>query len=215
MRNGTHGCERLGFSRWRLTAPACGDSVILKTSLSFGAKFVAKVCPIKVGKFEGFSWIRCEGKGSFLNSPAVKEFGESRVTRGEVCLVVDLEACTGMDSTFMGTLAGLATRISEKGGMLDVAGADTKSRDSLEDLGLDFFMEINPETAVWKDVADQARDMLKSKVAGMKAGTVLHTRHILEAHEVLSDTNEGNKKKFSGVVGMLGAELAEKTGNSR
>ncbi|QTN31312.1 STAS domain-containing protein [Akkermansiaceae bacterium] len=168
------------------------------------------VCPIKVGKFEGFSWIRCEGKGSFLNSPAVKEFGEARISRGEACLVVDLEACTGMDSTFMGTLAGLANRISEKDGVLQVADPGERNRSSLEDLGLDFLMEIDPKDAGWKDVADKARDLLKPKVAGMKAGTELHTRHILEAHEVLSDANEGNRRKFSGVVETLGEQLGGK-----
>lgn len=176
---------------------------------------MTNVCPIKVGKFEGFSWIRCEGKGSFLNSPAVKEFGESRIKRGELCLVVDLEACTGMDSTFMGTLAGLASRLAEKGGALNVAGADERGRRSLEDLGLDFLMEINPEKAEWRDVEDKARDLLKPKVAGMTAGTQLHTRHILEAHEILSEANESNRKKFSGVVGILENELAEKAKGSR
>lgn len=175
---------------------------------------MANSCPIKVGKFEGFSWIRCEGKGSFLNSPAVKEFGEARIMRGELCLVMDLEVCTGMDSTFMGTLAGLANRLSEKGGALEVAGADDKSRRSLEDLGLDFLMAINPEKAVWKGLEEKARDLLKDKVAGVRAGTVLHTRHILEAHEILSDTSEGNRLKFSGVVSLLEEELAEKAKGS-
>ncbi len=165
--------------------------------------------PIRVGNFEGFSWIRCEGKGSFLNSPAVKEFGETRIAAGEICLVVDLEACVGMDSTFMGTLAGLASRLSEKGGIFQVANAGVKNRSSLEDLGLDFLMEIEPENAVWKDVEDKVKDLLETKVAGMKSGTELHARHVLEAHKILSEANEGNRKKFSGVIQMLGDELSE------
>jgi anti-sigma B factor antagonist len=166
--------------------------------------------PIKVGKFEGFSWIRCEGKGSFLNSAAVKEFGEFRIKRGELCLVVDLQACTAMDSTFMGTLAGLANRLTETGGVLQVTGADEKSQRSLEDLGLNFLMAINPELGIWKSLEDKARDLLKPKIAGIKAGTVLHTRHILEAHEILSDANGENQRKFSAVVGYLEEELAKK-----
>lgn len=146
-----------------------------------------------------------------MNSPAVKEFGESRIKCGELCVVVDLQACTGMDSTFMGTLAGLASRLAEKDGALHVAGADEKSRHSLEDLGLDFLMAINPKEAVWTGLEDKARDLLKLKVVGLKAGTVLHTRHILEAHEILSDANGGNRLKFSGVVEFLGEELARKT----
>ena len=75
-------------------------------------------------------------------------------------------------------------------------------------------MEINPEQTVWKGWEDKARDLLKLKVAGIKAGTVLHTRHVLEAHEILSDTNEGNRQKFSDVVGYLEEELAEKADTS-
>lgn len=130
--------------------------------------------------------------------------------RGEQCLVVDLEACTGMDSTFMGTLAGLANRLREKGGALEVAAANEKSRRSLEDLGLDFLMAINPEDRAWKGLENKVRDLLKDKVAGVRAGTVLHTRHILEAHEILSEANEGNRRKFSGVVELLEEELAGK-----
>ncbi len=171
---------------------------------------MAIACPIKVGKFEGFSWIRCEGKGSFLNSSAVKEFGESRVKRGELCVVVDLQACTAMDSTFMGTLAGLANRLREIGGVLEVTGANEKSRRSLEDLGLDFLMAINPDRGAWKGLEEKVRDLLMPKVAGIKAGTVLHTRHIMEAHEILSDANEGNRQMFSDVVNLLEDELAER-----
>lgn len=120
-----------------------------------------------------------------------------------------------MDSTFMGTLAGLASRISEKDGVLQIADPGERNSNSLEDLGLDFLMEIDPAEAEWKDVADKARDLLKPKVAGMRAGTELHTRHILEAHEILSDANEGNRRKFSGVVEMLGEQLGEKTNSSR
>lgn len=183
--------------------------------LNSGIDFVVTDCPIRVGNFEDFSWIRCEGKGSFLNSPAVKEFGEGRISTGEKCLVMDLEACTGMDSTFMGTLAGLASRLSEKGGAFQVANAGEKNRNSLEDLGLDFLMEIEPKQAIWKDVEDKAKDFLEPMVAGMKAGTELHSRHVLEAHQILSDANEENREKFSGVVKILGDELEEKSRKSQ
>ena len=175
---------------------------------------MAKDSSIKVGKFEGFSWIRCEGKGSFLNSLALKEFGDARIRARVERLVIDLEECTGMDSTFMGTMAGMAARISEYGGKLQVAAASEKSCHSLEDLGLDFLMEINPQDGIWNGLERKVRDLLKPKVAGIKAGTVMHTRHVLEAHKILSRANDNNEKKFSGVVKMLGDELAEKTGQS-
>lgn len=182
--------------------------------LNSGTEFVTKDSSIKVGKFEGFSWIRCEGKGSFLNSLAMKEFGDARIRAGVLRLVVDLETCTGMDSTFMGTLAGMAARISEYGGKLQVTAASEKSCHSLEDLGLDFLMEINQPDPEWSGLDAKVRDLLKTKVAGVKAGTIMHTKHVLEAHEILSQANESNERKFSGVVKLLEDELSEKTGQS-
>lgn len=166
---------------------------------------------ILVGIFEGFSWIRCEGKGSFLNSPTLKEFGEERIAAGESCLVVDLAGCTGMDSTFMGTLAGLAARLStlDDGG-LQVAQPGDRNRRSLEDLGLDFLMKIDPVTADWRNQIDTIRASLKPPKALAKPGDLQRTALVLEAHQVLSNANEENARKFSGVVTLLEAELAEK-----
>src|SRR6478609_4666405 len=120
---------------------------------------VTTECPILVGIFDGFSWIRCEGKGSFLNSPAMKAFGDQRITAGERCLVVDLGGCTGMDSTFMGTLAGMATRLGSlpEPGVLQIADSGARNRRSLEDLGLDFLLEIDPPEAVWHNRIDAVR----------------------------------------------------------
>lgn len=172
---------------------------------------VTTECPILFGIFEGFSWIRCEGKGSFLNSPALKDFGINRISSGEVCLVIDLQACTGMDSTFMGTLAGLAARLSVRdGGVIQVADAGPRNRRSLEDLGLDFLMEIEPPEPVWHPKLETVRAGLKPLQPIALPGQVQQTLHVLEAHKILSETNEKNTKVFANVVNLLEAELAEK-----
>ncbi len=167
--------------------------------------------PISVGVFDGFSWIRCEGKGSFLNSPAIKAFGDVRIAAGEHRLVVDLAGCTGMDSTFMGTLAGMAARLSTlEGGVLQIAEPGVRNRRSLEDLGLDFLMEIDPPSAVWRGRVDEIRKELKEPDTGGPVGQLQRTRHVLEAHQTLSDVNEKNAREFAGVVNMLESDLAGK-----
>lgn len=169
---------------------------------------------ISVGVFLGFSWIRCEGKGSFLNSPAVKAFGDERIAAGEQLLVVDLGDCSGMDSTFMGTLAGLAARISAKpGGVLQVANAGDRNRRSLEDLGLDFLLEIDPPSAAWRGRVDEIRDGLArpgAKPSGL--GALDRAKHVLEAHETLSGLNERNEQEFKQVVRTLGEQVQSKEG---
>jgi anti-anti-sigma regulatory factor len=167
--------------------------------------------PILVGIFDGFSWIRCEGKGSFLNSPALKAFGFERITAGETCLVVDLQACTGMDSTFMGTLAGMASRLTaHEGAVLQIADASERNRHSLEDLGLDFLMEIDPKKAVWSASVEAIRSALTPHRPAAALGQIQQTKHVLEAHKVLSETNERNLRAFSNVVTLLESELETK-----
>lgn len=161
--------------------------------------------PIFAGVFDGFTWIRCEGKGSFLSSPGLKQFGELRVGEGDAVLVVDLEACTGKDSTFMGTLAGLAIRLGKRGnGILQVAGADERNRRSLEDLGLDFVLQIEPQDAPWQGKIDAVRAALVP-VNGDESPVCSEQRagHVLEAHRVLSSTNDSNRERFRQVVETL------------
>lgn len=172
--------------------------------------------PILVGVFDGFSWIRFEGKGSFMNSPVLKAFGDSRIAAGETCLVVDLAACTGMDSTFMGTLAGMAARLSTlKGGGLQIAEPGERNRRSLEDLGLDFLMEIDPPDAVWRGGVDTIRGELHEPQVPGAIGRAQRAKHVLEAHQALAGINDANAKGFAGVVSQLEREVMEKSAKER
>ncbi|MEN9974762.1 MAG: hypothetical protein RLZZ282_768 [Verrucomicrobiota bacterium] len=167
--------------------------------------------PISVGIFEGFSWIRYEGKASFVNSPILKAFGDERIAAGESCLVVDLSHCTSMDSTFMGTLAGMATRLASlPGGHLQIADAGERNRRSLEDLGLDFLMEIDPPAAAWLPAIETIRQSLLPPNTPGSPGQIQRARHVLEAHETLKGINDKNARVFHEVVSLLKNELNEK-----
>src|SRR5437868_863227 len=88
-------------------------------------------------------WVRVEGKGSFLNSGNLKEFAQEMVGRGYREFIIDLENCAMMDSTFMGTMAGVALRLKELGqGHLHIVHCGTRSRDLLYGLGLDQIFSI-------------------------------------------------------------------------
>jgi anti-sigma B factor antagonist len=149
-----------------------------------------------------------------MNSPVLKAFGDQRIAAGESLVVVDLANCSGMDSTFMGTLAGMAARLSALeggGGVLQIAEPGERNRRSLEDLGLDFLMEIDPPAAAWRGRAASIRAGLKPpQAAGGALGQIQRARHVLEAHQTLSGMNEKNAREFEGVVNMLEEELTQK-----
>ena len=167
---------------------------------------------IVVGVFPGFSWIRCDGKGSFLNSPEIKAFGDERIAAGETLLVIDLESCTGMDSTFMGTMAGLASRISAKSGSVQVADPGTRNRQSLEDLGLDFMMEIDPPSASWRDNLQNIRSSLMPPSKPSSLPSLDRARHVLDAHSTLSRVNDANARAFDTVLKTLEQQVLSKPG---
>ncbi len=164
---------------------------------------------ILVGTFEGFSWIRCVGKGSFLLSPLMKQFADERIASGEKRIVIDLGGCTGMDSTFMGSLAGMAARLSAGEGGLEIADIDARGLQSLEDLGLDCMMKIRPANAPWIGRIESIR----SKLAPPRTNSSLpnvrdRAKHVLQAHETLAAVNRDNAERFTGVITILRDEVA-------
>lgn len=160
---------------------------------------------ILVGNVNGLGWVRCEGKCSFMNSPKLKAWSEEQLKAGVKHLVIDLEVCTGMDSTFMGTMAGMAMRLAKtEGGVLEITSANDKNRQSLEDLGLSTLMSINPETTLWPDNAENIRTTL---VEYGQVSSNDRTQHVYDAHKTLVDADDNNTAKFSTVLDCLEAEL--------
>ncbi len=165
---------------------------------------------ILVGIFEGFSWVRCVGKGSFLQSPVMKQFAEERIQAGEKRMVIDLGGCTGMDSTFMGSMAGMAARLTAGGGSLEIADIDQRGMQSLEDLGLDCLMEIRPPSAPWVG----RLEAIRRELAPPRANAVLpqtrdRAQHVLTAHQTLAATNPENAKRFANVITVLRDQVGE------
>lgn len=162
---------------------------------------------------QGFSWIRCEGKGSFLNSPVIKEWAEDEIDEGVSKLVVDLAECTGMDSTFMGTLAGLAMRLAKvEGGNLSIAEPGEKNRKSLEELGLTALLDIDPSNAPWREQVDDIRSHLETVEQNEETN---NAAHCLEAHKKLCVADSANTEKFRTVIDFLQSENGTRLANKK
>jgi anti-sigma B factor antagonist len=89
--------------------------------------------PIFTKRFESYIWIRPEGRGTFLESSIIKDLVGSSAEDGISNFIIDLEACPGMDSTFMGMLAGLGIGFRKnKKGEISIVGTTKKTRASLK-----------------------------------------------------------------------------------
>ncbi len=158
---------------------------------------------IQVGVNGPTVWVRVAGRGSFLNSGSLKEFAREMLNRGHHEFVFDLEDCVMMDSTFMGTMAGMALRLKEKGqGRLHVIHANERSRDLLSGLGLDqiFDIEANGEEAPQCRALSESHDS-PSEDKREQAGTML------EAHEALCAAEPKNVTRFKDVLEYLKQDL--------
>lgn len=141
-------------------------------------------------------WIRVEGKGNFQISPGLKDFSRAVMAEGRRELVVDLEKCPAMDSTFMGTLAGIALQLRESGGgRLWVTNRNERNAELLSDLGLDalFCSDPVPDTGGCVDGS-----------ALCHAADKHSTREVMrEAHEAAVRANPLNAARFKTVIEHL------------
>ncbi len=156
---------------------------------------------IDVGEIDGYVWVHVKGKGSFAGSPPLKDYLDRRINEGEKRFVVDLEACPAMDSTFMGTLAGVAMRLGRvPGGRLQLNAVNERNREALEDLGLDVLLDIDPNESEWRDHVETVRSRLEPLEEESGAADA---EHVLEAHRRLCEVNRQNVDKFGTVMDVL------------
>ena len=130
------------------------------------------------------------------------------VNRGYREFVVDLTNCVMMDSTFMGTLAGVALRLRELGdGHLHVIHCSSRSRELLSGLGLDQIFSIHNgglSAPVCTDLDENT-----SNVSAERKREQAQT--MLEAHEALCRAAPENLTRFKDVLDYLKQDLHQKT----
>ena len=155
------------------------------------------------------AYVSVQGRGSFKISAAMKEFAAAAIAQGARRLVLDMADCVGMDSTFMGVLAGLAARLkSQTGGKIVMVNLSLRTRGLLTTLGLDQVIEPY--------MAGATPDALKPFVSDRGNLASLDTREksqlataetMLEAHEDLVRLSPENLPKFKDVLTFLREDL--------
>lgn len=159
---------------------------------------------------EDAAFARVMGRGSFKVSGSLKEFGSAVLEQGKQELVLDLADCVGMDSTFMGVIAGLSFRYKkQEGGKVVMVNLSDKTLRLISTLGLDHLVEYHMREAL----PDSYRDALSSHEADMNdigedpLSEEERSRMMLESHQELSDLSEANRERFKDVLTYLREEV--------
>ncbi|MEO8205421.1 MAG: STAS domain-containing protein [Chthoniobacterales bacterium] len=165
---------------------------------------------VLVGCIEKTVWVKVNGRGSFQNSGGVKEFSRQMMNRGYRQFILDLENCELMDSTFMGTMAGIALRLRELGqGQVSAIHLNERNRDLLQNLGLDRI--INTENSENQFVQLKEADLNQPAPA---ATTDTSRDLVLSAHEALVEADPQNAVRFKDVLEFLQQEAREEAGEN-
>jgi anti-anti-sigma regulatory factor len=141
----------------------------------------------------------------------MKEYSRRMIQKGYRAFVIDLADCELMDSTFMGTMAGIALRLRELGsGGLTVLHANPRNRSLLENLGLDHLFAS--ELAEGMRMAP--RQVAKETLPPATSDTTTQQATILSAHEALVEADPENEERFKDVLELLKQESPSDAGES-
>jgi anti-anti-sigma factor len=147
-------------------------------------------------------FIRVTGRGSFKVSSTLKKFIAQVISQQPVSFVVlDLNECVGMDSTFMGVLAGLSGRLKQSGQALELINLSEKNAGLLATLGVDQVIahfshshghEVPDRGVQSLSIADTKKELAETA---------------LQAHQNLVELSEENRPRFKRVIEYLQADV--------
>lgn len=172
----------------------------------------AKPDSVKVAVANGVGHAKVFGRGSFKISASIKEFGQALLTAGVNQMVIDLEHCVGMDSTFMGVTAGLCNRFHQKdGGKVMMIHCSEKIKRLMSTLGLDRLVdEVNREQDAAGGCLPADADL--EELAPKQESAIESAETMLEAHENLVRVHPDNELRFQDVLEYLREDIQRQRG---
>ena len=113
-------------------------------------------------------------------------------------VILDLDGCAWLDSTFAGWMVGLRQRLSEVGGCLVVSGCPGACRSSLEVMGL---------TPLFEFRALPRPPQLDRVPCPEEEADVATIEFMLEAHQKLAEVSPANREVFARIAEELRRRL--------
>lgn len=147
------------------------------------------------------AYVKVHGRGTFKVAPGLKQFGMAAMDQGCRRLMVEMGDCLGMDSTFMGVLAGLAVHLRKREGEVILCHVSEKNSFLIKILGLSHLIRVESENG-----ADNAMPA-GAKVLETGTDKQVLTKTMIAAHEMLVEVSPDNIVKFKDVLAFLKEDL--------
>lgn len=164
-----------------------------------------------VNAYEDPVIIKINGKASFTNSTPVKELFDRLTEQGKKRFVLDFGNCTGMDSTFLGVLAGLGIKLMRKDppGSVVLCRLGSRNQELIRNLGLHRLVTMDDGSESAR-IGEAEGGLEKVEGSGHENRTEIeNARLVLQAHENLVEVDDSNKTKFQDVIAYLRNQVDE------
>ena len=148
-------------------------------------------------------YVRAVGLANMKNAPMLDAFLQEEIQLAADTACVDLSACTGMDSTFMGVLVGYSQLLSKSGGRLVIVNPSESNLRLLHMLGVSTVLPVIERLDLHGDIE------FFSLPAAPTLNVVQRVELVKRAHQNLVALSSGNQEKFSAFLVALEADLAK------
>jgi len=148
-------------------------------------------------------YVRAVGLASMRNTACLRDFLNKMRRQGYRTVIIDLEACTGMDSTFLGIMAGVADPLhQDESASVTVINGTEQQVKLLHRVGLAEFMDVVSKPVPRPRVETQP----------MYDGSTPEERVdlVLQAHRKLVELSADNEKEFGPFVARLEREMGKR-----
>jgi len=170
---------------------------------------------ISVGRGNGEVRVRVAGRGTFRNGQPLRRYALEMIGTGARQFVVDLGPCEGMDSTFLGVLAGIGLQLREPAthGQVRLANVSSRNLELLQTVGLDRLFDLAPVTEpapaglAMQRLPDSEAVPIPNLAAKKETADLM-----LEAHTNLIRADNRNLAKFKDVTAILRARTEPNLG---
>lgn len=153
-----------------------------------------KNAEVLIASNDGVYSIKVNGRATFECAPPLRSLAKDLENVMFKRVDVDLSACTGMDSTFMGILAMLGLRSKKIDAVMTIFNAGELNKSLLFGLGL-------------KKLFNFSEGEVPFGAQTGAADKIVNAQTVLDAHKTLMDVDEENVKKFEKVVDYVQKDL--------
>jgi anti-sigma B factor antagonist len=151
-------------------------------------------------------YVRAVGLANMKNAPMLDAFLQEEIRLQATTACVDLSACTGMDSTFMGVMVGFSLQLVKTSGRLVIVNPSEHNLRLLEMLGISAVVPVLAHCSL-----DEGVEFVNLPAA--TALTPLQRAELVKrAHQNLVALTESNNAKFTPFLTALEADLARRRG---